>query len=437
MEVVVELDVRISKKYFETTTADDKSVGFDYQYYYFLYLLLNLEEGQSLGLEVKDDIHIESSNNSITLIQLKHSTQTNDDGKVINLRQRDVDLWKTIHNWINNIKDPADGRKNIDAQLKYINKTNFVLVSNKTENSRNEFLTYVSKLKRNEIDIQVFKTYITELHKKTREPKDSKDSDGKIKEYIKELCEQEETLLEAFIRNLSFELSQDDLISKIKIRIQKVKMIPENRVDDVFSKLDSNLRKDIYNEIKQKNKILISCDDFYSKYKICFNIGRVNKLPIRRSAYDLPSNLNEQLFIKQLLDIEAVEVDDFESMATLTYHKLLMSNNLQKWIQDFDLTTEEEKEFHQQSKLKWENTFNLLHRKSKKLLRETTLSESEIEGVIVENAYECLCEVKKLELRINDTIFDSDISNGEYYLLSDIPVIGWHLKWEEKYKKHE
>lgn len=68
----------------------------------------------------------------------------------------------------------------------------------------------------------------------------------------------------------------------------------------------------------------------------------------------MPSNLNEQLFIKQLLDIEAVEFDDFEVMARLTYHKLLMSNNLQKWIQDSDLTTEEEKDFHQHSKLKWE-----------------------------------------------------------------------------------
>lgn len=109
----------------------------------------------------------------------------------------------------------------------------------------------------------------------------------------------------------------------------------------------------------------------------------------------MPSNLNEQLFIKQLLDIEAVEFDDFEVMARLTYHKLLMSNNLQKWIQDSDLTTEEEKDFHQHSKLKWENIFNLVHRKIKKLLKESTLSVSEIEGVIIENAFACLCEVKK------------------------------------------
>ena len=39
--------------YQEKTNADNKSVGFDYQYYYFLYQLLTLEEGQKIGVTVK------------------------------------------------------------------------------------------------------------------------------------------------------------------------------------------------------------------------------------------------------------------------------------------------------------------------------------------------------------------------------------------------
>jgi hypothetical protein len=438
------LDTSTLKTHYEETSADDKSIGFEYQYYFFLFLILNLSEGQTIGLEVKDDIHIESSNKRNTLIQLKHSVQTNADGKIINLRERDIDLWKTIHNWISVIKDSNDGRNEHDKQIEFINSTDFVLVSNKAENTRNKFLVNVSDLKQGKIDVASFKTYLKELYDNTKELQDSgdkeketKDSESKIKIYIKELELQEETLLEEFLKKIIFELSQDDLINKIKERIKKVKMIPENRVDDVFSKLDSKLRQQIYNDIKEKKKILLSCDDFYEEYKNCFSIGRVNRLPIRRIAYDLPQRLEDQRFIKQLLDIEAVDVADFESIAALTYHKLLMSNNLHKWIQESDLSSEEEKAFHEQSKLKWKNIFDSAHRKSKKAVNIPTLSQDEIEEVIKDNAFECLCQVRKIDLRIDETIFDTDMSNGEFYLLSDIPEIGWHLYWEGKYKDDE
>jgi hypothetical protein len=36
----------------EQTAAETKSIGFDYQYYYFLLIMIQLETGQSIGYEV-------------------------------------------------------------------------------------------------------------------------------------------------------------------------------------------------------------------------------------------------------------------------------------------------------------------------------------------------------------------------------------------------
>jgi hypothetical protein len=47
----------------DKTGAADKSIGFDFQYYYFLWRLLNLKTNETIGLEVMNDVHTELTNN--------------------------------------------------------------------------------------------------------------------------------------------------------------------------------------------------------------------------------------------------------------------------------------------------------------------------------------------------------------------------------------
>src|ERR1700748_38860 len=117
----------------DTTSAEDKSIGFDYQYYYFLNELLNLKSGQVVGLEVLDDVHVERPDGTNVLVQLKHTVRTSAQGKPINLTTLDSDLWKPISNWCKLIIDPADRRTSVNSQLAFLEKTSFLLASNKSE----------------------------------------------------------------------------------------------------------------------------------------------------------------------------------------------------------------------------------------------------------------------------------------------------------------
>jgi NADPH-dependent 7-cyano-7-deazaguanine reductase QueF-like protein len=120
----------------EKTGAGDKSIGFDYQYYYFLHRILNLGVGQSAGLEIKDDVHTELDADFNILYQVKHTVQTDASGVPVALTELDADLWKTLYNWSQVISDKVEGREQVAAQLEFVSKSEFHLVSNKSRKLR-------------------------------------------------------------------------------------------------------------------------------------------------------------------------------------------------------------------------------------------------------------------------------------------------------------
>lgn len=113
------------KTFMEESTAPGTGAAFDYQFYYFLYRLLNMKKGQSIGLEIRDDVHSELDNDVQLLFQVKHTIQTKADGLPIALAELDSDLWKTLYNWARVISDPKASRKETSAQLELLKKQNF------------------------------------------------------------------------------------------------------------------------------------------------------------------------------------------------------------------------------------------------------------------------------------------------------------------------
>jgi hypothetical protein len=414
------------KSYEDKISAVNKSIGFDYQYYYFLLQLLNIRHGQKVGLEVKDDVHVELPNGTIKLIQLKHSVQKNANGEIKNLTERSIDMWKSIHNWIGITKDPIMNRKKIKDQIIFLKNTEYILVTNKSDSLHNNFFIKLREFQSSN-DLPPFKKYLTDLHDNTAKA-ETTEEDG-VKDYINELNSQSDNFLQEFLKQISFELNVEEIIDMIRKRLHEF-MIKENKIDDVFNCLDSNLRKNIFLDVKSDKKIELTYEQFSHSYRLCFEKGRSEKLLIRRYEHTIPVDPEKQIFIKQLLEIGGL-TSDYESIAKFTQHKLHALNNLEEWIQKGELSEEERETFRKNCIMKWELEFTKAYREvNRKISKGLEVAEDDI----INSALKCLDEIRGMELKLAENNFELDMSNGKFYLLSDEPVIGWHLKWE-KYKK--
>jgi len=397
-------------------TAGPQLIGFDYQLFYFLYLSLDLNPGEKLGFEILDDIHIEFPNGKIELLQLKHTTQTKGSGNKINLTERDSDLWRTISNWIAFLKAAENAEK-------YILNTSFTIVTNKTIDS-NVFLKNLEKLQVGEFEMKQMDAYILDLF--------SGMNDEVLKEKINQLIKLKQKVRKSFLCKINVVSDQENIISLIKGRIHKLIRRTE-RIEDVFNAFYSGIQVDKFLSIAGREKFTITFEDFSNKYKTCFDFAYAsNNLPIRNLPLIFPDKLKEQLFIKQLIEIG--ETDQDEEILNYTTAMLKFFNQVKDWVNEGDLLETDKASLDKDAIFRWQRIFKEKYRDIKKKMT-TGISIDDLEEEIKESAIACVNEMRREKLSIKNNEFTEEFSNGQFYLLSNEPVIGWHLDWENKYKQ--
>lgn len=402
-----------NKTHTEATSAETTSIGFDYQYYFFLWKVLSLLPGESVGLEVKDDVHCDLSNNHQLLFQIKHTIKKSADGSPKNLTTSDLDMWKTFSNWSKVISDKNDLREKESSQLNYLEKTCFVLASNKASNKSNKVVLIINDLRngiKSEHDIIKYFTKI----------KDASTNET-LKRYINQVLTLDIKVLKRFLMNVFFHLDEVDIISKCKEAI-KAKMIPLNKIDEAFAKLNSTIHTDNFLKVKDGDKIEISFDIFFMKYRRYFDIYRNGNLVVQEYTGLMPSSLYDQIFIKQLVEIGYVANDDFEMISELTRFKLKLQTNLLDWKQNGEITDSELKAFTDNSLNIWITEFRF------KYIRPVSEEEYNLKGLDI------LQKVLNENLDLGGQKLDVDLCQGKFYSLSDEPLIGWRKDWE-KHKK--
>ena len=146
------------ENYLKKHVAGGQSLGFDYQFYYFVFLLVQLHHGETIGYEVKDDIHIQKPDGKVILMQAKHTVQTKADGKRVNLTSLDEDLWKTLSIWAKVIST---------SDTQEIRNYEFILVTNKNIQN-NPFITCVEKFKNDNTLINDVKNAVLDIRQNTK-----------------------------------------------------------------------------------------------------------------------------------------------------------------------------------------------------------------------------------------------------------------------------
>lgn len=401
------------KPHTEKTSAAGTIAGFDFQYYYFLYKLLTLKKGETIGFEALDDVHTQLNNDCQILIQIKHSTQNKANGSSVNLTELDVDFWKTLHNWCLVITDKYDGRELLIDQKIFVKKTSFVLASNKSLTSTNTFLLYLSEFQAGTRDFDDINIYLQKLSKSTKSEY--------IKGYITSVTNLDEALLENFLHNIKSELNINNIIEQCRIALEEKEVNPRE-IDNLFNQLDSVVRRDIFNNFSNSKKLIYSFEDKKRKFRRYFDIANNPELKIRKFEGRLPDRIEDQTFIKQLLDIEDIEQNEQEIILNYTRYRLTFETNLSDWVNEGQLTSEEIRIFEDEIFNLWQTEYRASYR------RKSNPDE------YVDIAHKVLKALRDKELFISEQRLLSNMSHGSLYSLSNKPLIGWIKDWEVRYK---
>ncbi|EGQ7992908.1 hypothetical protein MW343_001443 [Vibrio parahaemolyticus] len=397
----------------ESTTADKSSAGFDYQYYYFLWKVLSLKHGQSVGLECKDDVHIDLDNDIQVLYQLKHTVKTsNVTNKPANLTDLDSDLWKTLSNWVDIIKYAKAGRTLPSVQLKFLKITNFVLASNKSNSGNNRFINLVEKARNGELSLSEVAIQVKNITSKSK-------SDD-IKNYTDNIISLDSSVLLEFLKKIEFELEENDIIRRCHEAILSC-MIDERHVENVFKLVDSSIREDNFINIKKGVKCVVSFDDFYRKYRKHFQNHQNEGLVLYDFNEIIPDRIEEFTFIKQLIDIGDISESDTDEIVEFATYMISAKKNLNSWLENGELTNMQLNNEKSQSILEWKNKWRKTYRGE--------LNEEEHSKL----AIKLVDTLRDSPLNFNSLPKDLTFSNGFLYYLSDLPEIGWRKDWS-KYK---
>jgi len=401
------------------TNADDKLIGFEYQFFYFLLSLLRMKVGDTVGFEVEEDVHIENDD-QLLLCQLKHSIQKNTNNQIKNLTTADSDLWKTLSLWIDKIKEIQD----ID-ELKNIY---FIFVSNKSDDGRNDFLINFERFNSNQ-NILDFKRYLErykkELEKKYRikilkEPKTIQDK--KI-DYLANILSIDDDSLNKFLKNMTFELGLDNIIEEIKKVLKEEKYLESDfRVEQTFHSLIGLLKEDFYRKVKEKQSVQYSSEDFSNKSKLIFKQTRSENILFIEEVENFEKNIAilDRTFAKQFKDLGLEDDEIYE----YDYQRELILTNLKELSQNNEISLKDIESLDKNTISQWK----LLHKKQ--YIKEVNRNE--------DNALELFYTLldKDLDL-IGQKISFKEISNGQFIKMSDIPHIGWKYNWKEEYKKND
>jgi hypothetical protein len=396
-------------------TAGPQAIGFDYQFYFFMCLALELKLGQKVGFEVKDDVHIDKEDGTTILYQAKHTVLKKADGSTDNLTTLDSDLWKTLSNWTDMVKSNPTI---LDNHL-------FCLVTNKSKGN-NKFIDALTLFKKdNDID------KVIEILKGLK----NLTTDAELKSFIKNVLSLGKSKTKLFLSKLSIETKTDDIIGKVKIKILEC-VKNENLVDAVFDSLLSNLSIAKYMDIKDRRKFEISFTEFNKRFGKCFRVAFKDKpLPKRQFTFTLPEKLEEQTFIKQLLDIGELDKNS-SKIIDYTTQMLQVVNHLSYWTENNFILPTEMDEFNKTSIIVWENEFRAKYRQIERQIN-SGISINDLESDIQNLALELIDFMRRQNLPVAGDPLGIELSNGHYYALSNKPEIGWHFGWKQKYKTDE
>lgn len=406
----------------ENTGHDAKGAkGFDYQFLYFINRLLKMaDKRDDVSYEKYDDVSM-SSEEGLVYFQLKHTIGGRNQ-KTVNLSLRDYDLWKTLAVWID-ITNKQDEDKRID----FLESNSFVLVTNKNP-VNNPFWMELQKYQKGEMSFDELKKFYTKVYDETGESK-RKEVNGQkgktTKGYIK--CLIDFDYANQLLKSMSI-CFEPDLKKEILESLELNKNIPHKNVEEAYQELLGMIRDKYYSDQKDS----YTREEFSKVFDRICQKYRERKFTFKRNTMTkLPPHLEDQVFIKQLMDVEDISLEDDPLIVEYTMEKFDYINSIRVATKNDDVSEEEVENVRADAVRYW-------RQKYKHYMGRINPDDND---KIIEKASDLLNDIRDKNIYFVEKEIESYFSNGCFYYLSDKdsehePQIGWRPGWEEKYKNN-
>lgn len=413
----------------EKHTAMGTIAGFVFQFYFFLYKLLTMEQGEIVSFEKLDDAATESED-VITFFQVKHTVQKAAlEGKGKPLTNRAPDLWKAIDVWRKLIITEEKTVRTVEQQSTYINNHEFVLVSNKSCED-NKLLQLCDDIRNNIIKLEDVDKVLKEISEEARtKTKKSLEEEGQKRCNVQTMINglKDYKLRLQFLKKIKFEyMSFDDIGQKCLNHISGPIRFPKEEAQAVFDDFMIEAVHDFKDCSVTGKALEYEYEQQLKRFEHVFKFHREENLDFRVELESFKQQFLDLVCIQQLIKVDDIKPDNLESVAKYASHFLSFKNRYLSLKDNYKLLQSEDDSFKQDAITFWDNEFTYIY--------------DDINGItdekdIIKKAKQLLREVRKKNLQMRKEILITPISNGAFYYLSDECLIGWHHQWKSFFQK--
>lgn len=393
----------MNKPYYENTAADKQQVGFHYQDFVCLKYLLNLQQGEKVGLEVFDDVHHERITGVKELVQVKHSITEG-----AKLTNKDEDFWKTVYNWIRALSDLQE--ENIS----------FLFYANKIPTEKPGIISLLLQGKYEKAEVEnALDEMLVDARGKTLEDK----SPMGTNDYISYFCTRPKEQQHRVLENTKFVFSETPILDELKRKIETFG-VPQNNSQELLDQIIGIFTRKKYEHIKNNKKLVISYEQFRKEFQFDGNLQLVRSRELKFQRYNNFRRSNDinpyqGLFSKQLQDIKISKekITDY----AIEYAKTSMF--LEKLKIDGDYTDSEDIIFETEVTMGWES----IHTRT----FDCDVSDTE---QLQRLARSVLSDTTELNVSVSNENVGRALVKGKSIELSDKAQIGWIQDWQKRYK---
>jgi len=394
----------------EAVAADKTSLGFEFQDLVFIEKLLALKPNETLGLEVLDDIHLETISGQYLLFQVKHSLSGS------NITDRDCDLWKTLANWLQ-----------VLPELPSHAEVGFRLHTNKGLSNQ----TFVGLLKAGKKNIPAIIEHIRTTQQKVA-AKDAKKASGAaanpIAKHVNILAAADEDKLRYLFERFEFHVDNSQVLARIDDMLVYLS-VPPASIDDTRKYLIGAFKNYKFEAIRAGKKMDVSFDDF----RIGMGFARILK-SARADEVNFEEFVDRHYNYRRTQDLSFANSKFWEQLVDLGVgREEIIDRGIEMVVaDDFIDELRDRGLFGREDNLRLENNGHSIWKELHRDAHDTEHADDEAHRI---SAHTCYKQTLKETLIANKMTLPIGMSRGKFIGLSNQPRIGWKKDWEGKFKK--